>query len=69
LTTPAGVRIGCSGGWNEITATEALRELGRFEEAVRLLAQDIDPRMKRAATFIRDLATKGDPQLKEFPST
>jgi hypothetical protein len=54
---------------DRLCKAEALRELGRFEEAMRLLAQDIDPRMKRAATFIRDLAMKGDPQLKEFPST
>ena len=41
---------------DRLIKAEALRELGRFEDAVRLLARDIDPRMKRAATFIGDLA-------------
>lgn len=54
---------------DRLIKAEAFRELGRFEDALRLLAQDLDPRMKRAATFIRDLAKKGDPLLREFPST
>jgi len=51
-----------------LTKAEVLRELGRFEDAVRLLARDVDPRMKWVATFIRDLAMKGDPLLREFSS-
>lgn len=48
---------------------EALRELGRFAEALRLLAQntDTDPRSEQAVTIIRELATKGDIFVRALP--
>jgi hypothetical protein len=51
---------------DRLMKAEALRELSRFEEALRLLAEGVDPRGARAATFIRELATKGDIFVRAF---
>lgn len=45
---------------------EALRELGRFEEALRLLASDFPEDYRAVVAFLRGLAERRDPLVREL---
>ena len=54
-------------GDNErLLKAEALRELSRFEEALKLLNHDFSENYRRAANQIRDLTLKSDPKVAEM---
>ncbi len=55
-------------GENGLMKAEALRELGRFDEARSLLASVKDPDLQAAAERIESLCDHGDPVVRELVS-
>lgn len=45
---------------------EIMRELGRFDQALALLAKPFKPGLRRFAVFIKDLTEKKDPWVREL---
>ena len=45
---------------------EIMRELGRFEVAITMLARSVDRGLSQAVAIIKNLAEKGDPYVREM---
>jgi hypothetical protein len=49
-----------------VMKAEAMRELGRFDDALSLLAKSVDENIAQAVEIIKGLSKKHDPYVREM---
>lgn len=55
-----------SGAYDLVTKAEAMRELGRFDDALSLLAKSADENIAQEVKIIKSLSEKHDPYVREM---